>query len=165
MVAAENPAPGRFVLPAPYTGTDPVRMQASRALQATDDATVVRLHRRALWLRRMGDVQGAGHLMTALLTMRPHEPAFWTAMGECCAAAHDHDRALQALAHAIRLRSETSPGPAAVALVSSLLALGLDGMARMAAITLQAQAEACADLPTSRRLESLSQLLEQRDAT
>lgn len=155
----------RFVLPRPTAGDDPALGEAARTLQATDDATVARLYRRAFWLRRQGDLQEAGHLMTALLMMRPQEPAFWTAMGECCAAVHDHERAVQALAYAALLRPGASPGRAGVQAIGSLMALGREDLALSVMPALLAQVQASGDDATGRQLAHLSALLEHHDAT
>lgn len=165
MASTETTAPERFALPQPYQGDDPARQQAARDLLATDDATVARLYRRALWLRRMGDVRGAGHLMTVLLTMRPQEPAFWTAMGECCAAVQDHERAVQALARAAMLKPDAAPGPGVVAMVSSLMDMGMDALARVVVDNALERAGDDTDTATRRRLEHLSALMEHSHAT
>ncbi len=155
-------APARFVLPSPDLVRGP-QSEAAHAMQATGDGTVASLYRRAYWLRRQGDVRQAGHLLTALLLMRPDEAVFWAAMGECCAAVQDHESAVLALSRAAMLRPDH--GPTGLNLVRSLLALGRDDLARPLIPVLVAQAQACADTLTAARLTRLTPPLEQAHAS
>lgn len=152
-------APGVFVLPGPDIGRGDARQtEAAQALRAMDDGAVANLYRRAYWLRRQGDARQAGHLLTALLLMRPDQPAFWTAMGECCAAVQDHDNAALAMARAAQLQPDHAP--ASVGLVRSLLVLGRSDLARPLLSALMDRATARADTQLVDRLTRLNHLLE-----
>lgn len=146
-------APARFLLPSPdlLHGSQP---DAARALRGTSDSVVAQLYRRAFWLRRQGDIRQAGHLLTALLLMRPDDAAFWTAMGECCAAVQDHESAVLAFARAAMLRPDH--GATGLHMVRSLLALGRDDLARPLIPVLVARAEACADSHTAAALTRMT---------